>query len=308
MCNVVPLTILPAVLGGGQLDWRLVVLFGANMASTAFAFMINEVEDAEDDKRDKKRKLTNPVALGMMSERLGWWTSLAVGVASMGLYALLGGWVYLVGVVNFWLALGYSWRKVRFKSKPVVDLVSHGLTLGGLQYMAGFGVYGGAWSLMVLVFMVVAIVSMAGQLYNQIRDFEADRVACLNNSVRIMGLSWAARLRWVLLLVVGLVGVVVLWQRVVPWYVMGLFGGLLVVFKVSGFSGVASSREKEKEMRSQRALVSMAVAANVVVVVWFVTQGGVNREIVMGMARGGVGMVGWVVDKASLVTQVARWI
>jgi len=229
-------------------------------------------------------------------------------VASMGLYALLGGWVYLVGVVNFWLALGYSWRKVRFKSKPVVDLVSHGLTLGGLQYMAGFGVYGGAWSLMVLVFMVVAIVSMAGQLYNQIRDFEADRVACLNNSVRIMGLSWAARLRWVLLLVVGLVGVVVLWQRVVPWYVMGLFGGLLVVFKVSGFSGVASSREKEKEMRSQRALVSMAVAANVVVVVWFVTQGGVNREIVMGMARGGVGMVGWVVDKASLVTQVARWI
>jgi len=56
---VVPLTVLGALLAarpnGILLDWRLIVVTLANILAVAYAFMINDIEDAPDDARDPAR-------------------------------------------------------------------------------------------------------------------------------------------------------------------------------------------------------------------------------------------------------------
>lgn len=304
---VVPITFIAAVLGEAKLDWRLPVLFLANLSGQAFAFMINEVEDAEDDKKDKKRNLTNPVALGKMSYGLGWWLSVVVGLVSVALYSLLGPWVYVAGVVNFGLSLGYSWKKVRFKSKPVLDLVSHGLTLGGMQYLAGFLVYGGRWSLAFLLFMFVALMSVVGQLYNQIRDFDADRIAGLNNSANMVGVEWMKKLRWLVLLAAAMSGVMMFGIGAVPWYILGV--GLLigVGFKVLGVSAVRTSREKGSVLRSQKLMLDTVLAINLVVIVWLIIESGANQEVV-SVARLGAGKVIEIARDLPVLARMSRLI
>ena len=282
-------TFIPAVLGNGELDWRLTALFLANLTGFSFAFMINEVEDAEDDKKDKKRDLSNPVALGRMSYNAGWWLSMMAGIVSLLLYALLGGVVYLVGVVNFILSLGYSWKKVRFKSRPVVDLLSHGLTLGGMQYLAGYLVYGGDRQVGLLILLFATLVSMSGQLYNQIRDFDADQLAKLKNSANLIGLDWTKRLRWATLVTLLSVGILVLREGVIPMQVIAASIGLMILFKLLGVSAVGTSREKASEkVRSQRLMWDSVLAMNVVVIVWLMVRTGVDEQV-MVFAKLGAG-------------------
>ncbi|NJO84468.1 MAG: hypothetical protein HC828_17980, partial [Blastochloris sp.] len=56
---VIPLTILGALLASRPydtaLDWRLAVVTLANILAVAYAFMINDIEDAPDDARDPDR-------------------------------------------------------------------------------------------------------------------------------------------------------------------------------------------------------------------------------------------------------------
>ena len=57
---VVPLTLLGGLLAarpnGIDLDWRLVAVTLANILAVAYAFMINDIEDAPDDARDPARR------------------------------------------------------------------------------------------------------------------------------------------------------------------------------------------------------------------------------------------------------------
>ena len=62
---VIPLTILGALLAARPnnilLDWRLIVVTAANILAVAYAFMINDIEDAPDDARDPDRAARNPI-------------------------------------------------------------------------------------------------------------------------------------------------------------------------------------------------------------------------------------------------------
>lgn len=304
---MVILTWLPVVLGEAQADWRLVVLFGANLFGLAFAFMINEVEDAEDDKKDKKRNLTNPVALGQMSYSTGWWVSMLAGGLSVVLYAVLGRGVFWVGVVNFGLALTYSWKKVRLKSMPVVDLVSHGLTLGGMQYWAGYLVYGGNGWVAAWLFLAIVLMSMVGQVYNQIRDFEADRSAGLRNTASLVGLGGSKALRWFCILL-SAVAVGLVWREgVFPGYIIWVSLVVLVVFKLMGVGTVKTSREERLELASQRLMVDTVLALDVIVMIWLVVKLGWETQAVRVAQVGVVGVVS-LLRKLPLSEFVGRWI
>ena len=75
------------------LDLRLAAVIVANILAVAYAFMINDIEDAPDDARDPARAARNPIAMGEISQRLGWLVSAGVALLALALYAVGGLWV-----------------------------------------------------------------------------------------------------------------------------------------------------------------------------------------------------------------------
>ena len=73
---VVPLTLLGALLAAQPrdiaLDWRLAAVMLGNILAVAYAFMINDIEDAPDDARDPDRAARNPITTGEIGIRIGY--------------------------------------------------------------------------------------------------------------------------------------------------------------------------------------------------------------------------------------------
>src|SRR5215510_402086 len=180
---VIPLTILGALLAARpnniQLDWRLIVVTLANILAVAYAFMINDIEDAPDDARDPARAARNPISTGEIGVRIGYAACRIVAAITLILYALGGLWPLIIGIVTLLLSHLYSWRPVRLKAWPVTDIVSHSLMLSGLLLLAGYYIYDYEPGIVWFVAAAVTLVSVYGQLYNQLRDFENDKAAGL---------------------------------------------------------------------------------------------------------------------------------
>ncbi len=183
----IPVTLFGALLTQQPLDWRIIAVTLANILAVAYAFMINDIEDAPDDAVDPARAARNPIAMGEISGRLGWAVSALVALAAIGLYAMGGLWVLGIGVLTVLLSHFYSWKPVRLKAWPVADVTSHSLMLSGLLFLAGYFAYdvnpGWVW----LIGLATTLISIYGQLYNQLRDYDMDRAAGLHNTAIMVG-------------------------------------------------------------------------------------------------------------------------
>ncbi|NPV65571.1 MAG: prenyltransferase [Anaerolineae bacterium] len=231
----VPVTVFAALLSGQPLDWRLVAVTAANILAVAYAFMINDIEDAPDDSRDPARAARNPIAMGELSIRSGWTASMLVAFLSLVLYACGGWWVLGIGVLTVLLSHFYSWKPIRLKAWPVADVTSHSLMLSGLLFLAGYFTYdvnpGWVW----LVMLAVTLVSIYGQLYNQLRDYEIDKAAGLHNTAIIVG-ERMTRLLMYLCVALAIVfflsafalGVLPIW---LPFVGVGVFAVVMYVYR-----------------------------------------------------------------------------
>lgn len=188
---VIPLTVLGALLSAPphnvSLDLRLIAVTMANILAVAYAFMINDIEDAPDDALDPDRAARNPVTSGEITIRTGYAACRVVAAVTLILYAL-GGWhVLAIGIATLLLSHMYSWRPVRLKAWPVTDILSHSLMLSGLLLLAGYFIYHNDPGLVWFVAAGATLVSVYGQLYNQLRDYDMDKAAGLFNTAIILG-------------------------------------------------------------------------------------------------------------------------
>jgi 4-hydroxybenzoate polyprenyltransferase len=183
----VPATLLGVNMAGRAADGRVLIVTAANILAVAFAFMVNELEDAPDDAREPQRAARNAISCGAITPRAGWEGTVLVAALAAGLFAALRREALAAGVLTLMLGFLYSWRGVRLKALPVIDVVSHALMLSSLLFLTGHLVYdvspGRAWWAAV----GVGLVSAYGQLYNQLRDYDMDRVAGLRNTASILG-------------------------------------------------------------------------------------------------------------------------
>lgn len=188
-------TTILTVLGGlnayhshdAELDERLFIVLFANLAAMAYAFMINDIEDAEDDARDPDRAQANPVANLELSVGMAWGAAVAFALAAAAAYALAGTWSFAVGLLTLVLAHLYSWKPVRLKARPLVDIISHALMLSTLLYLAAYFAYSRDLSNLWMIVILTFTASANGQLYNQVRDYDMDRQAGLKNTASILG-------------------------------------------------------------------------------------------------------------------------
>jgi 4-hydroxybenzoate polyprenyltransferase len=230
---VIPLTILGALLATQKssvhLDWRLIAVTLANILAVAYAFMINDIEDAPDDARDPERAARNPVSSGEIGIKVGYTACRVVAAVTLCLYVLGGLWVLGIGVATLLLSHLYSWRPVRLKAWPVTDIVSHSLMLSGLLLLAGFFIYDSAPGIVWFVTAGVTLFSVYGQLYNQLRDYDMDKAAGLYNTAIILG---EANTRRAIYLTIALAGACILAatvQNAFPlWLGVVVLGGVAV--------------------------------------------------------------------------------
>lgn len=267
---VIPLTILGALLAARPnhilLDWRLLAVTAANILAVAYAFMINDIEDAPDDARDPARAARNPISSGEIGVRMGYAACRLVAGATLILYALGGEWAFLIGVATLLLSHLYSWRPVRLKAWPVTDIVSHSLMLSGLLLLAGYFTYHTQPGIVWFVAASVTLVSVYGQLYNQLRDFEMDKAAGLWNTAIVLGEANAKR---VMYLTVGLAGVCMLAAIVQGAFPLWL--GLVLLVSVP----VSMLIRPQKDMRGTEAVdisggmqIQALIVANLIIGVW----------------------------------------
>ena len=188
---VLPLTVLGALLGAEftarPLDGRLLASLAGNMLAVAYAFMLNDIEDAPDDALDAARAPQNVIASGRLSARTAYRGCALAAAAALACYALGGGRVLLTGAGTLALAHLYSWRPVRLKKWALVDVVSHVLMLSALLFLTGYWLYARALGEAVWLLAAAALLSAYGQLYNQLRDAATDRSAGLRNTTWLLG-------------------------------------------------------------------------------------------------------------------------
>ena len=231
----IPLTLFGALLTNQPLDWRLAAVILANILAVAYAFMINDIEDAPDDARDPARAARNPIAMGEISQRLGWLVSAGVALLALILYAVGGLWVLGIGVLTVLLSHFYSWKPVRLKAWPVADVTSHSLMLSGLLFLAGYFAYGTDPGWVWLIALATTLISIYGQLYNQIRDYDMDRAAGLHNTAIIVGERLSRLLMYLCVALAIVFFLAAFALGVLPWWLpilgVAVFGIVMLIYR-----------------------------------------------------------------------------
>jgi len=267
---VVPLSLLGVILGANEtntgIDFRVIWLVSANIMANAFAFMFNDIEDAADDAKDKNKKQRNPISAGRISRKEGIQATKAVLALSVLFYSLCGILPLLTGTSILILSHLYSWKSLRLKSIPVVDIVSHVLMLGTLLVYSGFTVYSSHLSAIWLIGMAVALFSTYGQLYNQYRDYENDKEAGLNNTASLLNETVLKRLMNSAAVIGGITLVIAVWEGYFPhWLFVPLTFGAIASFyiKPNKFMGISTSD------KTASAQLQTLIPLNIVVFSWF---------------------------------------
>ncbi|MFC1961044.1 UbiA prenyltransferase family protein [Chloroflexota bacterium] len=266
---VVPLTLFGALVSGQPIDWRIIMVTIANILVVAYAFMINDIEDAPDDAVEPERAARNPISMGELSARTAWIVSGAVAVASLVFYAFGGWWVLGIGTITLLLSHFYSWKPVRLKAWPIADVTSHSLMLSSLLFVAGFFTYSSNLGLVWLLVLATTLVSVYGQLYNQIRDYEMDKAAGLHNTAIVVGeritrvlMYFCVLLAIVFALAAFALGVLPLWLPVV--------GGIIFAIVMLVYHPGKDMRGAEAADASAHVQVQFLITANAVMGVWLV--------------------------------------
>ncbi len=203
---VVIITLLGMLSSGTRIQPELFLRFGiimiANILSNGFPFMYNDIEDAPDDALNPSKAKRNPLSAKTLSWRFAFGVTFGVAAAALALYSFINPLTFILGLLTILIGVFYSWRVVRFKSMPVVDLVSHSLMLGGLQFAAAhfaFVPYNGLNAGWLAPFILIITLSMYGELVNEVRDLHYDRKAGITHTAAIIGEPMTRMLMYLLL-------------------------------------------------------------------------------------------------------------
>jgi len=266
---VVITTVLGAAAGGGSLGWALLVVLIANWLAVGFGFMINDVEDAPDDALTPAKAQRNPISSGELSPRFARLLSFSVAILAAVLYASLGLGPFLSGLLCLALGYLYSTRPFRLKARPVADLLSHALGLAGLQFVAAYLTFeGGAPLKWASALGFLLAISLYGQLFNQLRDFDGDRTAGVNHTASHLGRRTSNFLMLILLSIgIATAAFSILFAHLFPLWVLLVTLLLAVVLSLPRLPGVLKA---QSSIEAQRPLQKpVEIAAAIALLLWF---------------------------------------
>jgi len=260
-------TLLGVATAHGQISWKFLGIWAANWLAVAFAFMINDVEDAPDDALNPLKINRNPVSAGDLTPHTASRASWGVALASAALYLILGFWPAVLGLISLALGYLYSWRVIRFKNMPFIDLASHCMMLAGLQFLPALLAFNPHPDLVwIFPFVFIVSISLYGELFNELRDLDGDIAAGLNHTASKLGYKPTY---WMMmsLLSIGLVcGVVTFFElQIIPIWVVIVLGSLAFLLLIRPVlkarrhkSALAMQESFQKPLEAAAALALLA--------------------------------------------------
>lgn len=262
------LTLISVIFAQGWAGTRLLAIALANFLAMTYAFMINDTEDAEEDAQDPKKKLRNPISNGSLTKKEGWLVSNITFLISLLIYAYVA---YTTALINvFWAGLAalvisllYSWRKVRLKAIPVIDVLTHMYMLSGSIFLTSYLAFSSNLSLAGWAALIaVMIVSGYGQLDNEIRDFETDVKTKIKTTATIMGKKPAIALQTVLIIIAG-IGFLYIGTLLndISTFLLRFVISFFPIFLLNALS-YFKTKEKKYKIWLHRSLVLAAAAAS----------------------------------------------
>lgn len=175
-------TIVGAVLSVSPMDLGMVWLLIFSLFSTVFAFVINDLSDAELDRSAGVSR--NPVSTGELSLRGSITLTFTFLLVSLAALFFLSLQAQLLGLLTLFLYFTYSWV-VRAKARPILDIVYHGSCPAILAIM-GYTKYRTFDATCLLLASTMFLLSAVSQILQEVRDYETDRKT-IKTTVTLLG-------------------------------------------------------------------------------------------------------------------------
>jgi 4-hydroxybenzoate polyprenyltransferase len=228
-------------------------------ASSIFGFMINDIADAELDK--KAGKLRNPIASDDLSVSSAWKLALIFfGVAILSLYPLdlLG---RLLGIVVITLFSCYSFG-LRAKVRPGVDVVCHASWNASYGLMA-YSVYRPLDFTGIELCSLLFLSSMFVELLNEIRDHDSEK-DIIRTTTTAIGKKGALRLCILILLLILSLFVSLTVTGGLPWIL--LIFSPSIIFLIKPIMNALRSEQNEQNL-----LPTLVPRGATIVIIIFIT-------------------------------------
>lgn len=238
----------------GRIGWDTAALPLLIVASYWLAYLLNDFFDAPHDAREPAkagRNLFVRFAVDRRRAAIGFAIAtglVALGFAAFGLSGLAGGAVSLAA------AWAYSSPPLRLKSRPGLDLATHGLFVQTYTYFLCLLVIDAEWMpIDGLILGINFLASLSGQLAQQVRDFEVDSRTDVNfaTTVGLRTTAWSLRAVTTCLVLLVALGFGFRWLH---W--------TLIPFAIA-FVPTAALRIVNHEARRPRRWITVATGASI---------------------------------------------
>jgi len=166
---------------------KTVIVFLANLFLTAFVYAFNDVEDAADDCHILEKRKRNPISNGDLTKTQGYLISFLLLLIGLFLLLIIGPLVFFFGLALALVGFFYSWKPVRFKSIPVVDLISHVICLGVLQFFITYLTFRSYDFFLIPFLMIIIPSSLMVEIFYELRDFNVDKKTGIRNTIQKLG-------------------------------------------------------------------------------------------------------------------------
>lgn len=164
----------------------IILFYAIVLLFLAFGFSVNDCFDTKEDKYRQDR--VNPVVAKEISFKGSLVLSVLPGVFGLTLSNIFGLKIFLFSLVGALLGFFYSAPPLRMKSKPWLDLISHGLFAGAFLIILPFLIFQSKLTTFhYLITFSVFYLSIILELRNHLEDYEVDKRAGLRTTVCVFG-------------------------------------------------------------------------------------------------------------------------
>jgi len=145
------------------------------------------VEDADDDCHYLEKRKRNPFANGELTKKQGYLIAFSFFFIGLSLLLAISYLVFLIGSILSLVGFLYSWRPIRLKSIPIADIMSHAICMGVLQFSITYLAFRLLDLFFISFLMMIIPFSIASDIFQELRDFNADKEGGVNNTVQKLG-------------------------------------------------------------------------------------------------------------------------
>lgn len=167
--------------------FKALIVFAVNLCLTAYGYMYNDLQDAEDDYYDLEKRKRNPVASGEITRNQSYLANLALLSSGLIMLAYINPFALFLGIAFSIVGFFYSWRPLRLKSTPIWDVISHVLFLGVQQLLITYTAFRSLDLFVTPFLMIIIPFSLMNEVMHELIDFKVDEETGISNTVQMLG-------------------------------------------------------------------------------------------------------------------------